>query len=53
MVMVVRLRCPECGTGGSLVLSYGPDASAEDADVVRTLQRTPSGDGSARNGTPR
>jgi hypothetical protein len=40
MAMVVALRCPACGTGGTLILNYGPDASAEEADVLAALDRT-------------
>src|SRR5690349_5135841 len=41
MTMVVPVTCPSCGTAGTLVLGYGPDASAEDADVVRAVSRRP------------
>jgi len=37
MVAVAALRCPKCGTRGTLVLSYGPESSAVDADVLRCL----------------
>lgn len=40
MVLVVGATCPVCGTGGAVVLGYGPDASSADADVVVAL-RTP------------
>lgn len=39
LVLVVAARCPVCAADGSLVLGYGPEASAEDADVVASLQR--------------
>jgi hypothetical protein len=39
MVMVVPVRCPECGAGGSLILGYGPNASAEDADALAAMER--------------
>ncbi|UDY37490.1 hypothetical protein [Dermatobacter hominis] len=45
MTMVVPVTCPTCSTAGTLVLGYGPDASAEDADVVRAVSRRPSGAG--------
>jgi hypothetical protein len=38
MVAVVSLRCPRCGARGSMVLGYGPDASAEDSDVLSALE---------------
>lgn len=34
MVLVVAARCPACGAGGSVVLGFGPEASAEDSAVV-------------------
>ena len=37
MVAVAALRCPSCGTPGTLVLKFGPEASAVDADVLRCL----------------
>lgn len=40
MILVVPVECPHCTVAGSLVLSYGPDAPAEDADVVVALDRT-------------
>lgn len=39
MALVVPLRCPRCGTPGTLVLAYGPNASAEEADVLGALDR--------------
>lgn len=42
MTMVVPVRCPHCATSGCLVLGYGPDATPEDSDVVRALQRRPA-----------
>ncbi len=43
MVIVVLLTCPECATRGSLTAHYGPEASAEESDVVAVLSRTPAG----------
>lgn len=40
MLAVVAARCPRCGTGGTLVLGYGPDASVDDADVLAALPET-------------
>jgi hypothetical protein len=31
------LTCPSCGTKGTLVLTYGPEASPTDSDVLREL----------------
>jgi hypothetical protein len=41
MVMVAPVRCHACGTRGTLVLGYGPEASAEDSDVLLALERSP------------
>lgn len=37
MAAVAVLTCPSCSTAGTLVLSYGPSASMEDADVLERL----------------
>jgi hypothetical protein len=37
MMAVVALTCPSCRTDGTLVLNYGPEASAQQAHVLRTL----------------
>ena len=42
MIAVAALRCPSCDTRGTMVLSYGPEASLEDADILRCLD-VPSG----------
>ena len=42
MAMVVPITCPKCGTSGSLVLNYGPEASPDEADVVHAMDRDPS-----------
>jgi len=39
MVMVVPVTCPDCGATGSLILGYGPNASAEDADALSAMER--------------
>src|SRR4051794_16538329 len=39
MVMVVPVTCPACGASGSLILGYGPNASAEDADALAAMER--------------
>ncbi len=38
MVAVAGLQCPHCGTLGTVVLSYGPESSAEDATVLSALE---------------
>lgn len=42
MSMTVPVTCPECATTGSLVVRYGPEAGAADADVLAAMPR-PSG----------
>ena len=42
MVLITPVTCPACGTGGPLVLAYGPEASAADLDVVAQLHRNPT-----------
>jgi hypothetical protein len=39
MVMVVPVTCPACSVSGSLILGYGPNASAEDADALSAMER--------------
>lgn len=39
MVLVVAGHCPSCGTGGTVVLGFGPNASAVDSDLVAALPR--------------
>ncbi|MDQ3896850.1 MAG: hypothetical protein M3326_06300 [Actinomycetota bacterium] len=34
MLAVVGLVCPNCGTSGTAVLGYGPEADADDAEVL-------------------
>ena len=34
MLAVVGLTCPNCGTQGTAVLGYGPEADPDDAEVV-------------------
>jgi hypothetical protein len=41
MLAVAALVCPNCGSRGTLVLNYGPLASAEDAAVLRELDEPP------------
>ena len=37
MLAVVGLACPRCGARGTAVLSYGPEADADDAEVLVRL----------------
>jgi hypothetical protein len=37
MVAVAGLTCPRCQTRGTVVLSYGPEASLEDSEVLVAL----------------
>ena len=39
---VVALTCPKCGARGTVVLTYGPEAPADDAEVLRLLEDTRS-----------
>lgn len=42
MVAVVPVVCPNCDATGSMVLHFGAQASAEEADVLVALDRRPS-----------
>lgn len=37
MLAVVGLTCPRCSTLGTAVLGYGPEADADDAEVLVSL----------------
>ena len=37
MLAVAAVRCPHCGTQGTLVLNYGPEASADEDEVLSLL----------------
>jgi hypothetical protein len=41
MLALVALVCANCGTQGSLILNYGPAATAEDAGVLQQLEQPP------------
>lgn len=34
MLAIVGLRCPKCGTRGTAVLGYGPEADPDDSEVL-------------------
>ncbi len=38
MYAVVAITCPNCGTRGTLILGFGPNAPAEDGDILHSLQ---------------
>jgi NAD-dependent dihydropyrimidine dehydrogenase PreA subunit len=38
MVAVCAVVCPSCGTRGTLVLTYGPEATADDIEVLARLE---------------
>ena len=38
MAAVAALQCSKCDAKGTIVLSYGPDTSLEDADVLAALE---------------
>lgn len=42
MLLVVAVACPHCGASGALTLNYGPEATLEDAEVLRALERDPA-----------
>lgn len=44
MAAVVAVVCPRCSTKDTLVLAYGPSASAADADVLLALPDPPPPD---------
>lgn len=37
MAMVVAVRCPRCDAAGTAVLRFGPEASAEEGELLRSL----------------
>ena len=39
MAALAGLECPQCGTRGTIALKYGPDATPDEADVLRLLDR--------------
>lgn len=42
MVAVIGISCPTCSVKGTLVVKYGPEASAEDAHVLSALGPGPT-----------
>ena len=39
MLAVVALECPVCSMKGTIVLHFGPEASAEELDVLAEFDR--------------
>ena len=37
MLAILGLTCPKCGARGTVVLGYGPEADADDAEVLAHL----------------
>jgi hypothetical protein len=37
MLAVIPLTCPSCQRGGTLVVGYGPESSADDSDILAAL----------------
>ena len=54
MLSVVAARCPACGHGGTIVMGYGPNASAGDAAVARSVADSArsTGESSGPSGGP-
>ena len=38
MLAVAALECPNCGTRGTAVITYGPEMGPDDAEVLRHLE---------------
>jgi len=38
MIVVAAVSCPKCGAKGTLVLKYGPEATPEESEVLRSLE---------------
>lgn len=45
MAAVVALTCPSCRTKGTLALKYGPEAGADESDVLLALEDQREGGG--------
>jgi hypothetical protein len=43
MLAVVGLECPVCGMKGTIVLHFGPEASAEEMEALTHFQRKAAG----------
>jgi hypothetical protein len=40
MLAICAIECPKCGTRGTLVLTYGPESTDEDDQVLLRLTDT-------------
>jgi hypothetical protein len=40
LLLVLAVRCPRCRRAGTLVMGYGPNATAAESSVARALPRT-------------
>jgi hypothetical protein len=38
MLALAALRCPDCGSHGTVVLGYGPDSAPEDGELLMRLE---------------
>lgn len=52
MLAVVALECGVCAAAGTMVLGFGPMASAADSDVLRALQDDRAGSGLPGHAAP-
>jgi hypothetical protein len=41
MLLIAALRCPHCDAGGTLVLTYGPEVTRLDAEILERLDEPP------------
>ncbi len=41
MSAIAALECPRCGAKGTVAIKYGPEASPDEADVLRVLEKEP------------
>lgn len=48
-MLVIAFECPRCGTGNSLTLGYGPNASESDQMILKSIDLGPA---SERRTTP-
>lgn len=52
MVAIVAIACPACSAKGTLVLGFGPAASAEDSDLLLCLRDRRGDDNAPGNSAP-
>ena len=51
MLMIVLAACPKCKVGGSLMLTYGPNASEIDSDVLEVIDLSSADAAPTEDGT--